>query len=844
MPLPHVTLLLAVIAQGPRNQPKAPPAPVAAVAATRAVQPPVIDGRDDDQIWRNAAAITDFREARPTEDAIPAVRTSAKIAYDARNLYVFVRNFDPHPDSIVSLLARRDVFTPSDMLWLEIDSYHDRRSAFEFAVNPAGVKLDAQMYNDGDVEDFAWDAVWEVATTIDSLGWTAEFRIPLSQLRYAVTPSNTFGFAILRDIERTGERVSWPVYHRSHAGFVSQLGEITGLDSLSSPHRPEITPYFVTKNVTVPSGTGFGRDQQFSVGGDIKVPVASNLTLNATANPDFGQVEADPSVLNLTAFQSYFQERRPFFVEGTGLFQVSVNCSAVNCSNEGLFYSRRIGRSPQLSDLYGDANSAQATTILGAAKLTGRLPSGLSIGALEAVTQRETGAGGATVEPGTNYAALRANQDLKGGESALGLMVTAVNRNLDAWSSPLLARTAYVAALDFRHRFLNHRYEVSGSLDVSQVAGSRAAMDSLQTNPVHYYQRPDGPLHYDTTRTSLGGSAQELKIGKVGGGITRFETSYLRRSAGFEVNDLGFLQQADQQSWNNWFAFRFFTPTRVYRQLNWNFNWWQFWSAAGLSTERAANTNVHAQLNNHMWIHAGGTVGQLGTTFCDRCARGGPALRVDPYVAPWAGLQGDDRHAIIPYFWVNYWQGDGGRSHSLNLQPELDGNFSTRVSGSVSVNYTRNHNNSQWYGYVDTASVRHYTVAVLDQRTVGITARVNYTVTPALSMQLYAQPFISKGTYANVREISNPHAAAYGDRYSPFGAPGATSGFNVKDFNSSFVLRWEYRPGSTLFVVWTQARSGSAPAQGQNGMGGDLRDLFRLYPYNTFLVKLSYWLSR
>src|SRR4029077_8121264 len=509
--------------------------------------------------------------------------------------------------------ARRDIRAATDQLKIMIDSYHDRRNGFEFAVNPAGVKRDYAIYNDTQ-EDDAWDAVWDVATQVDSLGWTAEFRIPLSQLRYVPRGSNTFGFGIWRDIQRYTERVSWPLYRNSQIGISSQLGELRGLVGLPSPRRPEISPYVVTKNLSVPTGTEFDRSQKVTAGADLKYGITSNLTLDATVNPDFGQVEADPAVLNLTVFETFFQERRPFFVQGAGIFRFDVNCNQVNCNNEGLFYSRRIGRSPQLLDLYGDAASPSATTIFGAAKLTGRLPGGQTIGWLDALTQRATGTLDRTIEPTTNYAVMRAQQDFRNGESGIGLMFTGVNRSLDLWSQDSLRRNAYVGAIDFRHRFLQGHYQISGSLDFSRVAGTDSAIALTQRDPVHYYQRPDAGVSYDPTRTSLPGNAQELLFSKLGGGFTRFETSYQRRSQGFEANDLGFLLQADQQSWNTWFGVMALHPTSLYQQAWWNFNWWQYWTAAGTPVERAANTNGHVQLNNRYFVMGGVTLGQLGTT--------------------------------------------------------------------------------------------------------------------------------------------------------------------------------------------------------------------------------------
>jgi len=820
------------------------PASTTRATAVRAAVPVVIDGRDDDEVWRIAQPITQFREFQPKEDGDPRFPTEARVAYDDRYFYVFIRAFDPHPDSILKLLARRDVRAATDQLKIMVDSYHDRRSGFEFAVNPAGVKRDYAMYNDAQ-EDDAWDAVWDVGTQVDSLGWTAEFRIPLSQLRYVPRAVNTFGFAVWRDIQRYSERVSWPLYRNSQAGISSQLGELTGLEGLPSPRRPEIAPYVVTKNVSVPTGTRFDRSQKVTGGADLKYGLTPSLTLDATINPDFGQVEADPAVLNLTAFETFFQERRPFFVQGAGIFRFDVNCSAVNDCNtgEGLFYSRRIGRAPQLD--YGDPNPPTATTIDGAAKLTGRLPGGQTVGVLDAVTGREVGSLDRTMEPTTNYAAVRAQQDFRNGESGIGAMGTAVNRDLDQWTEGLLHGSAYVGAVDFRHRFFGRRYQISGSLDLSRVAGTPSAIAATQQDPVHYYQRPGAGVSYDSTRTSLAGDAEELKFGKVGGGITRFETSYQRRSQGFEVNDLGFLLQADQQSWNTWFAFQSRHPSSFYQTAFWNFNWWQFWTAAGTAVERAANTNVHAQLNNRWWVQGGVTAGQLGATFCDRdCTRGGPAVRVDPYLSAWGEVDGDERPAFTPYVWFNYRRGDVGRSERFNGNVQVAFRIASQFRTSLTLSATHNVKDVQPHGVITDPTppfATHYTFAHLNQKEVSLTGRVDYTLSTTLTLQLYAQPFVSKGTFSDVRELADPNAAAFDDRYQPY--PAASDGFNKKAFNSTAVLRWEYRPGSALFLVWTQGRQHRDGAEGPRSMGGDFRDLFDLHPENTFLVKASYWIN-
>ncbi|HEY8166938.1 MAG TPA: DUF5916 domain-containing protein [Gemmatimonadaceae bacterium] len=824
------------------------PAPTdTSATATRAEVAPTIDAKEDDAVWKAAPVISRFKQWRPTEGKEARFKTEAKIAYDASNLYFLVRAFDPHPDSILKLLERRDSYTSSDMIWLFIDSYHDRRTGYEFGVNAAGVKTDAAIYNDGN-EDFAWDGVWEVATRVDSLGWIAEYRIPLSQMRYGRERSHTFGITIDRNVYRHAERYSWPLLRQSRPGFVSQFGSLYGLDNLEAPRRLEAIPYVVTKNATEIVSNAFEQKSRVAVGGDVKYRVAPNLTLDATINPDFGQVEADPAVLNLSAYESFFDERRPFFVAGRGLFDFRVNCSEVNCSGEGLFYSRRIGRTPQLAGIYGDTVPLKPTTIISAAKLIGRLPSGLTLGVLDAVTKKVTNPGDTTYEPMTNFAVVRATQDFRKGNSTIGAMLTGVNRRLDHWSSPYLAASAYAGAVDFRHRFFKNEYQISGSLDASRVEASRSSMLSIQRSGVHNFQRPDADLPLDTARTVLTGDAEELKLGKVGGQHLMFETSYLRRSPGFEVNDLGFLRRADQQSWNTWVGWFDRKQAHFYNRFQFNNNWWQYWTSDGLPQERAYNMNTHITLKNNYGLHFGGTLGQLGKTYDDRAARGGPAVRQDSYVAPWLFINGDDRKAIVTYMGVNYFRGDGGRSSSLNLSPEIDYKVLGKFSSSLSVNWSHNKTDNQFYGRFTDGLGQHYTFAQLDQHTISVTGRFNYTFTPEISLQTYLQPFVSKGTYSNVRQLSsNPRADEYDDRYAPFDNPGVTSnpgGFNFKQLQSNVVFRWEYKPGSTLFAVWNSGRQGFLPREGTENFRGDVGDLFDLHPANTFLVKVSYWLNR
>ncbi|HUP90309.1 MAG TPA: DUF5916 domain-containing protein, partial [Longimicrobiales bacterium] len=432
--------------------------------AKHAQQAPIIDGADTDEVWKSTSPINGFRVFDPTEDGEPRFRTEARIAYDARNLYVFVRAFDPRPDSIVSLLSRRDTRTASDQIKIMIDSYYDRRSGYEFAVNPAGVRRDYYLYDDTR-EDISWDAVWNVETRIDSLGWTAEFAIPLSQLRYRSADVNSMGFMIMRDIARTNERLSWPVYRRSKPGVASQFERVDGFQGLSSPRRVELLPYAVTRN----RASTDGRVQEQEFGGDARIGLGSNLTLVAAFNPDFGQVEADPAVLNLSAFEVSFAELRPFFVEGANAFG----------RDQTLFYSRRIG-----------AGGAQ---IDAAAKLTGRVGKSTTMGALAAYSDNQL------------FSIARAARDFRGGKSGVTATLTMVGRELTDANINTLRDRALTAGVSGRHRFAKDNYQIDGSIRASHVEGSANAIARTQRTSVHYYNRADSPLTYDPTRTSLGG---------------------------------------------------------------------------------------------------------------------------------------------------------------------------------------------------------------------------------------------------------------------------------------------------------------------------------------------------
>ena len=809
----------------------------AIATAHRVASAPQLDGSDADAMWSGVEPITAFRQFVPTEDGEPRFRTEARVAYDDHNLYVVVRAFDPHPDSIVALLSRRDVLTASDRILLVIDGYHDRRTGVMLIVNPAGVKVDQSLYNDF-TEDLSWDGVWDVATQIDSLGWVAEFRIPFSQLRFTAGPTNTFGFTVGRDIARYNERVSWPLYRPSRVGTISQLGTLTGLAGIARASRFELLPYVVAKSLSERRSDEWGRKQELSAGGDVKYGITSNLTLDATVNPDFGQVESDPAVLNLTAFETQFEERRPFFQEGVGLFKCGGPC-------EGIFYTRRIGRAPQLASSSSDPTS---TTILGAAKLTGRVSRGLSVGLVEALTRREKGSAGQTIEPQTNYLVARAYKELRGGHSGAGVMATAVNRQLDDDTEDVLRRSAYTVLFQGFHRFAGDQFEIMSYSGFNRVEGTERAIALTQLNSVHLYQRPDhdekrGARRFDSTLTSLSGNVTAVQLQKLGGSF-RYSTTLRNATPGVELNDLGFVPTVNDRSIRNSLFWQTSKPGTRYRRLSSQLYTANNWTTGGMRSGSVAGLYAFAELPNSWSIESRSETYKWGGISCVSCARGGPAVRQSP--GYWTELEvaGDSRRTLVPELEVAWAREDEGRSYMSSA--ELG--FALRAGGRFSIEggpeLERRRDDKQWIGNFGhyLSDTTHYTFATMEQTTLSMTLRANFTASRNLSFQLYAEPFVSSGSFSNWRELDDPRAEKYADRYRPYSATNP-EGFNVKSFNSNIVARWEYRPGSTLFAVWQQGREQEDLNAGSFEFRRDYRDLFRAHPGNTFLIKASYWFN-
>ena len=798
--------------------------------AVRAERAPVIDGRADDAAWVAAPPMTEFRQFEPGENLPTTFRTEARVVYDDRFLYVLVRAFDPHPDSLDKLLSRRDVKTASDQIKIIIDAYKDRRTGVEMAINPAGVKRDYSIYSDV-VEDGTWDGVWHAAARIDSLGWVAEFAVPFSQLRFSDKDVHEFGFGVWRDVTRLNQRDAWPAYRPSSRTLMSQLGTITGIENIASPTRVELLPYAVAKSVPSTSPTSRANKSQVTGGLDLKAGVGPNITVDATVNPDFGQVEADPAVLNLSAFEIRFDERRPFFQEGAGLYRCGGPC-------EGVFYTRRIGRTPQLRSSAADP---AFTRILGAAKITGRFSNGLSLGVVNAVTERVTGAAGTTIEPLTNYLVLRGVRELRAGRTQFGAQLADVRRNLDDATAPLLRRSATTGLAQGYTRFARDKWELMGYAGANRVDGSARAIAFTQRSSVHYWQRPDHERDYDSTRTSMGGWVTSVGLKQLGGRM-RYENNARYASAGLELNDLGFVTLVNDASFRQALDFRSIAPGALFRSHFSTTSFESHWTTGGLLAAQSFLLHSSASLHNNWGGAFTASLTDIGGTHCVSCARGGPALRQSLKQNARVDLVGDPRPPVVPRAAFRVGKSDGGRSWYRGIDAGVDGRLASRFSASVVAGYDHIVNDQQWAGNFGAllSDTTHYTFARLDQNILSITMRANWTATPTLSLQVYGQPFVSTGAYANWRELASPRASSYDARFRAF-RTSTPAGFNVKQFNSNAVLRWEYRPASTLFLVWQQGRLQRDRNPGTFEASRDVGDLFATRPENTILLKASWW---
>ncbi|MCK4429844.1 MAG: AMIN domain-containing protein [Candidatus Aminicenantes bacterium] len=830
-----------------------------------------IDGKLDEFTWEEASVLTDFTQHEPIEGAPATERTEVRIFFSEDSVYIGVRAFDSNPEKIKAILARRDSKCPSDWIRIWIDSYHDHLTAFEFAVNPAGVKRDVYWSNDLRQDD-DWDGVWDVEVSQGEYGWLAEFRIPYSQIRFPEKEFHTWGFQAGRVIARKNETSYWRHVPKGVPRFVSLFGDLKGITGIPAPKRLQFLPYTMGRSFFQPEEEGnpfqTGSSYLANLGLDLKYGVSSNLTLDATFNPDFGQVEADPAQVNLTAFETYFPEKRPFFIEGKNMLRFPLG--GIH-GRESLFYSRRIGRAPQ-----GYPSSAQYalipenTTILGAFKLTGKTAQGWSICLMEALTGREQAKvisweGERTeeaVEPLTNYFLGRTEKEFRDGRSAIGIIFTAVNRRIEEESLNFLRKAAYTGGFGFRHRWAKDTYEVSGLFIGSHIFGSKEAIIRAQQSSARYFQRPDAPhLELDPDRTSLSGFSSSFTLSKIGGGHWRWLISGMVRSPGFETNDMGYLRYAD---WINQLisvSYKEFKPGKIFRDYDITFSLWNDWDYSFTHLDLRESLRFNFRFLNY-WN------GSLDLS-CESehlkidYLRGGPAV-ITPVTWRFGGSLGTDSRKDF-FFSVSgnvTVSEDGARSYRLssefNLRPFS--NLHLSISPSFNDGYQR----LQYVTEITVDDQTHYILSSIDQTTVSLTVRVNYTLTPNLSLQLYSQPFVSAGHYSEFKEVVQPRAENYDDRWHilegqeisiqngyyhlflpwtegkeiTFSNPD----FNFRQFRLNFVMRWEYLPGSILFLVWSNGINDYAHV-GSLSLGDDLKSLFTSASNNVFLLKISCWFN-
>ncbi|CAN5852934.1 hypothetical protein BH23GEM6_BH23GEM6_23590 [soil metagenome] len=842
-------------------------APVA--HALRISDPIRVDGRLDEEVWSRATPVTEFIQFDPNEGQPASEGTEVRFLFDDDAIYIGARLYDSHP--VTTRLARRDQWAVSDWLTVIFDSHHDHRTAYGFEVNPSGVRRDQSRTASGS-EDDSWDPVWQVATSIDEEGWTAEMRIPFSQLRFNAGPRQTWGLQIERQIARRNEFSVFSFTPRSQPGGIPRFGHLEGLSQLRTGKRLEALPYAVARGESVDrSGNPFRENREAGLSGglDLKYRLTSDLTVDATFNPDFGQVEVDPAEVNLSAIETFFQERRPFFVEGAEIFRFGSG------GGNNVFYSRRIGRSPQLPTP-GVADVPDAARILGAAKVSGRTSSGWSVGLLNASTERVqarfmdvSGNPALTnVEPFTNYMVSRLRRDYRAGQTDVGAMFTAVNRDLqDELAQQRLHSAAYTGGVDFRHQWAERSWTLNGFVSGSHVQGSEAAMLRTQRFPWRYWQRPDADhLEIRPDATSLTGVSAETSLAFRRGRHWRASGTVGTISPGYELNDLGFQFRGDRIDTSLGGMYSETRPGQIFRQYNINSNVRQEWNYAGDLVQRSIFVSGSGQRKNY-WNHLL-NVGATLPSMDDRLTRGGPIAERPWNLRVFTGTGTDFRKPVSAFVGIFSSWGEGG-SWSQQLFSEFEAKPSPTWSVSMGPSLNRSYSLAQFRGSVADATAtgtfgRRYLFSEIHQTALSLNTRVNVTFTPDLSLQLFAQPFIASGDFGPVAELAAPRSYRFlvygrdrgeveaterGVRVFPDGRGGAAApfevgngDFNVRSLRGNAVVRWEWRPGSTLFVAWQQMRS-DFEGVGDFAFGRDQRALWGARPDNVLVVKLNYWLN-
>jgi uncharacterized protein DUF5916/cellulose/xylan binding protein with CBM9 domain len=859
--------------------------PHESIRALRVNRPPAIDGHLTDECWTLAEPATHFVQQDPDEGRPSTESTEVRVAFDDDALYIGVRMWDGEAARISQRLSSRDTDADADRVSIYLDPMHDHKSGVNFRVSASNVQKDTVIFNDS-WDDQTWDAVWQSAVSVDEHGWSAEIRIPLSQLRFSSADRQTWGFNVARFIRRKNETSSLEMTPKTESGLASRMAHLTGLNGIHPRRHLELLPYSAARSEFIApptAGNPFndGSRVYAATGLDAKYGLTSNLTLDGTVNPDFGQVEVDPAVINLSAFETFFQEKRPFFLEGAQTFSNFGRDGAndnwgFDSSEPTIFYSRRIGRAPQLQASGDYVEAPTATTILGATKLTGKTPGGWTVAVLEAVTNHETArvrTGTVTsrdaVEPLSNYFAARVQRTL-GGRAAAGLMATSVSRKLDtATLKDNLTDQAYVFGAD-GYLFVDrsHDWVVTGKIAGSHLSGTTAAIDRAQRAPQRYYQRPDAPeVTYDPTRTSLDGYHGRVNLNR-NSGTWKLNAAVWGVSPGFESNDLGFMGSGDRGGAHAVLQWRKLQPDRYSRYRSfWVAKWWNWNFGRELQGDGA---QANAAITLHNYLNGYTNFGIRRRVQDDRLTRGGPSA-TNPRAQFWnTGVNTDSRAPLSLQAHINRsWTEAGGATNNVSVTVSVKPSARLTLSSGPQLNLFRTP--AQYVTSVtDSTAVTtfggRYVFGTLDQTQLTMTTRVAVVLTPRVSLQIYAQPLLAAGDYTDFKELARPRAfdfSSYGAgastlshdaaarRYTadPDGTGPSSSftiddpDFNLKSLRVNAVFRWELKPGSTVYGVWTRQQQDTR-FPGDFRLGRDASHLFSARGDDVILVKMAYWIGR
>lgn len=840
---------------------------------------PIIDGKLNEAIWETALWDNSFTQYEPYDGQASSQKTQFAIFYDDTYLYIGLKMWDTKADEIVKRMTRRDQ-VEGDVIGVEIDSYHDLRTSFAFYTSAAGVKYDFIKSNDGDNQNSNWDPIWWVKTSSNKNGWEAEMKIPFTQLRFGNEEEQIWGLQLERIIYRSEEISLWQAKPKNESGWVHHFGELE-IKNIKPKKVFDLSPYAVGgfSSYEAEEGNPFadGKDFKYNVGIDGKLGITNNLTMDFTINPDFGQVEADPSEVNLTAFESFFQEKRPFFIEGKDIISFPVMFGDGDLADENLFYSRRIGRRPHNSPELGDNEYAKIpdnTSILSAIKLTGKTKNGISIGILESVTQKEmaeitdgTNTRYETVEPLTSYTVGRMQKDLNNGNTMIGGIITSTNRFLEGESHlDYLHKSAYSGGIDFTHLWNNKQWMIQVSNMFSNVNGTSEAITLTQKSSARYFQRPDAShLTLDTNKTALNGYGGKLVVGKMGGGNFKYALLASWKSPGLELNDVGFLRQADDVFTVLWGQFRTLKPFGIIQRFSINTNWWHNMDFAGNYKNIGGNFNFSNQFTNYWWLNLG--INFNSKTISTNMLRGGSRFETPESMSLWYWTSTNSKNSFYLTHQLSY--NKSAHQHNNSIYANLGLNYKPSNTLSIAVYPSVNARQTKLQyvkNGIEFNGEDRYIFASIDQKVLNLSLRINYNITPELSLQYWGQPFIATGKYKEFKMITDGMAETYTDRFAVFAenqiqydeteeeylidenTDGQTDysfsnpDFNYKEFLSNMVLRWEFNPGSALYFVWSQSRDHFV-SNGDLNFSQDLGDLFSYAEkksHNVFMLKFSY----